>query len=107
MSAAARGMGRRRIADAIGAPASTVGDWTRRAADNAATIRHDAVQKIVMLDQDLVPTAVHGTPLGDALEALGRLAMAITARFGSRGHGPWQLIAVATGGRLLRSADSG
>lgn len=98
----AQGRGRRSIAAALDVPASTVAGWTRRLTDRATVIRLEAVRRTVALDQDLVPTAVHGRRGADALEALGRWAMAAAARLRLTGIGPWRLLALITGGRLLR-----
>ncbi|MBR7824705.1 hypothetical protein KDK95_00165 [Actinospica sp. MGRD01-02] len=107
LAAFARGTGRRTIAAELGVPASTVADWTRRLTANADAITLDAVRRVVALDQDLLSTTVHARPAAAALDALGRLATAITARWPAAGRDPWRLLALATGGRLLRPSYPG
>lgn len=107
LAAFARGAGRRTIAAALGVPASTVADWTRRLTANSDAITLDAVRRVVALDQDLLPTTVHARPAAAALDALGRLATAVAARWPAAGRDPWRLLALATGGRLLRPSYPG
>lgn len=107
LAAFARGAGRRTIAAELGVPASTVADWTRRLTANAEAITLDAVRRVVALDQDLLSTTVHARPAAAALDALGRLATAITARRPAAGLDPWRLLALATGGGLLRPSYPG
>lgn len=103
----ARGQGRRSIAAALGVPASTIADWTRRLAANAEAIRLDALRRVVAIDQELLSKAERLRPSAAALDTLGRLATAIAARFHPDGIDPWRLLAAMTGGRLLRPTYPG
>jgi hypothetical protein len=107
LAAFARGAGRRTIAAEFGVPTSTVADWTRRLTANADAITLDAIRRVVALDQDLLSTTVHARPAAAALDALGRLATAITARWPAAGLDPWRLLALATGARRSRLPENG
>lgn len=93
------GAGHRRIAAGIGVPVTTVRGWLRRFAANAGFLAGQFVALAHRLDADLGRLAPRGSPVGDALEAIGVAAAAAVRRFGP---GPvWQFVAGASGGGLL------
>jgi transposase-like protein len=102
----AQGLGRRRIAEQLAVPASTVADWLRRFAAVAEPLRVMLIRHIVATDQELTPTVTHADDRADALAALGALAVAIGRRFGGVPPDPWRLLAVITGGRALHPSPA-
>ncbi|AKH83912.1 hypothetical protein AA958_18835 [Streptomyces sp. CNQ-509] len=104
---AVRGHGHRQIAAELGAPATTVRGWLRRARRNAEQLRCLGAQAVVALDPDALPTTDRGDPLAHAVEALVAAAVAAYRRFG---HGPrevWARITLLTHGRLLAPRPAG
>jgi len=100
LTAAATGLGHRRVAERVGLPATTVRDWIRRARTNAEDVRVIATIRVHALDPLAHPLAPTGTALGDMIDAVGRMLAASTLRIGPPAS-PWQLAAAITGGRLL------
>ena len=100
LTAAASGLGHRRVAERVGLPATTVRDWIRRARINAEEIRVIATIRVHALDPLAHPLAPTGTALGDMVDAVGRMLAAWSVRIGPPAS-PWQLAAAITGGRLL------
>ncbi len=94
------GASHRRIAADLGLPADTVRGWIRRATANASWLSECATIMAVRLDSMCAPILPTGTPLGDALEALGSAAAAATRRLGPDVP-PWERIAHFTNWRLL------
>src|SRR5713101_1161993 len=93
------GWGYRRIAAAVGIPASTVGDRGRRFVDNAEAIRVRFTALAYALDPSLGAIEPRASPLADALEAV-----AVAAGAAARAFGPsplWRFAAGASQGRLL------
>ena len=94
----AGGAGHRTIAARLGRPAGTVRGWLRFAR-RAETLRAPAVRWIQALNVEREPARPAGSPLADAVEAIGgavrecRLALGIRA-------GPWELAVALTGGLL-------
>lgn len=80
--AKARGLGHRPIAGRLGLPASTVRGWLRRFAARAERIRVHFTRLAAWLDPGFGPVTPRGSPLADAVEAIG-------------------VASGATGGRLL------
>ncbi len=91
-----RGASHRRNAADLGLPADTV----RRATANVSWLSECATIIAVRLDSKCAPILPNGTPLGDALEALGSAAAA-TARRPGPDVPPWERIAHFTNWRLL------
>ncbi|MCA1842106.1 MAG: helix-turn-helix domain-containing protein [Actinobacteria bacterium] len=97
------GWGYRRIAAAVGVPASTVGDRGRRFAANAEAIRVRFATLAFALDAALGGIEPRGSPLSDALEAV-----VVAAGAAARAFGPaplWSFAAGASGGRLLANTN--
>lgn len=93
------GSGHRRIAAAIGVPATTVRGWLRRFAVNAELLAGQFRALAYRLDPTLGGVRPRGSPVGDALEAIGVAAAAAVRRFGP---GPvWHFAAGASAGGLL------
>jgi hypothetical protein len=88
-------------------PLSTVRGWLgRMAGERAELVRVHFTRLALWLDPGAEVPEPRGSPLGDAVEAIGIAAVAAVRRFGSTGPGsapgnPWRLAAGATGGRLL------
>jgi hypothetical protein len=100
LTAAATGLGHRRVAERLGLPATTVRDWIRRARINAEDVRVIATIRVHALDPLAHPLAATGTALGDMIDAVGRMLAAWTVRIGPPASS-WKLAAAITGGRLL------
>jgi uncharacterized protein YdbL (DUF1318 family) len=79
--ASAAGLGHRRIAAALGRPATTVRGWLRFGRQ-AAELRALATQLAHRLDADLGPIAPRSSSTADAVEALGVAAAAAVRRLG-------------------------
>jgi hypothetical protein len=98
--AKAQGRGHRVIAGELGVPATTVRGWLRRFAERAELVRAHFTRLVVWLDPQAGPVCPRGSPVADAVEAIGTAAVAAARRFGP-GLGPWGFASGATGGRLL------
>jgi transposase-like protein len=98
--AAVGGLGYRRVAEAVGVPATTVRGWLQRARANSETIRVNATIAGHALDPMAARIDPTGTPLGDMVEAVGRAVAADIRRLGP-GHPPWQLASVITRAGIL------
>jgi Homeodomain-like domain len=101
--ARARQASLRQVAAALGVPLSTVRGWLdRMAGERAELVRAHFTRLALWLDPGAEVPEPRGSPLGDAVEAVGIAAVAAARRFGSTGPAsPWRLAAGATGGRLL------
>jgi hypothetical protein len=99
-----QGAGHRRIAGEVGVPATTVRGWLRRFAAKAEFLRARFVALAVGLDRDLGRIEPRGSPMADALEAIGVAAAAAARRFGS--WPVWWFASGATAGRLLANTNS-
>ncbi len=95
-----RGAGHRTIAADLALPQSTLRLWLRRLRANAARVRCRATRAAYDLDPEFPPVRPQGSPLADALEALGLAAAAAVRRRGPVPE-PWHLIAIMAGGMLL------
>ncbi|MGH9088630.1 MAG: helix-turn-helix domain-containing protein [Acidimicrobiales bacterium] len=102
--AKANGAGHRRIAEALGRPASTVRGWLRRFAQMAQFLREHFTRWAHALSPGHGPVAPSASTFDDAVEAAGVLGAVAVRRFGPRP--PWSLISVVTGGRLLSNTSS-
>jgi hypothetical protein len=89
----------RRVAERLGVPAETVRDWRLRFRSRAEVIAAHFLRWARALDGTLRAPAGQGSPVADALEAIGvctRLASLVFAR-----RAPWSLVAALTAGGLL------
>jgi hypothetical protein len=102
--AKAAGWGHRRVAAWLDLPATTVRGWLRRFAQRAGMIRAHFTRLAVWLDPQAGPITPRGSPLGDAVEAVGVAAAAAARRLGPTG--PWHLAAGGSGGRLLANTSA-
>jgi hypothetical protein len=105
LTARAEGSGHRRIAAAMGVPATTVRGWLRRAAGRLETIRSWFLTVAVTAGVDVVIPDGAGCPWRDVLVAVAPATTAVRFRFGAAGlvgAVTMQRVAVAaSGGRLL------
>lgn len=101
--AKASGDGHRRVADKVGAPASTVRGWFRRFAANAEAVRVWFTLLAHGLDPVLGSISPTGTRVGDAVEAIAVAARAAAVRLGS--VPPWQFAVRASRGGLLSNTS--
>jgi hypothetical protein len=90
------GAGHRQIAVQLDRPVSTVRRWLRRLAARAEALRAAATTWLHELDPCAGPIDATGSPLGDALEAVGRAAAAVSRLLGPRP--PWSTAVALTGG---------
>lgn len=97
---AAGGLGYRRVAAAVDRPATTVRDWLRRARRNSEPVRADATVAYRCIDANSVGIVPTGSPLGDALSAVGAATAAWIRQFGPV-VSPWRLSAVLTRAGIL------
>jgi hypothetical protein len=107
--ARARQVSLRQIAAWLGVPLSTVRGWLdRMTGERAELVGAHFTRLAVWLDPSADVPQPRGSPLGDAVEAVGIAAVAAARRFGPAGPatvpGAWRLAAGATGGRLLAPA---
>jgi hypothetical protein len=101
--AAARGQGHRPIAAGLGLPAATVRGWLRAVRANSDWLYRTAIRKLHDLDTDPAPLLPAGSPLADAISALGAAAAAVKRFMGAAMQTPvWQVIVIVSRGRLLR-----
>jgi hypothetical protein len=104
--AAAQGRGHRPIAARLGRPATTVRGWLRAARSHAGALRERAWQLQDRLELERVSELIRpaGSPLGDAVAALGAAAAAARRFFGADEFdtSAWEFIVLISGGRLLR-----
>ena len=98
--AKATGQGHRRIAAALGLPATTVRGWLRRFQRRAAAIWALAVGLAHRDDPELGPIEARGSPISDAVEALGVAVAALIRRFGPI-RSTWEAVSAMTGALLL------
>jgi Domain of unknown function (DUF6431) len=99
LAAKAAGAGHRRVAAGLGLPASTVRGWLRRFAARAELLRAHFTALAYRLDPELGPITARGSPLADAVAAVGVAAAAAVRRWGPAE--PWMVAAGASGGWLL------
>jgi len=103
----AQGRGHRAIAADLGLPADTVRGWLRRVRARASWLATVATTWAHRYDAQYdVTSAKTGSPLREALAALGAAASASVRRLGFLGS-PWELISVITRGLLLAPLRSG
>jgi hypothetical protein len=100
--AKAEGAGHRTIAARLGRPPGTVRGWLRAFARRAKTLHAAAVRWTQALNLAREPARPAGSPLADAVEAIGS-AVRECWLVGIRG-GPWELAVALTGGLLYDGA---
>jgi hypothetical protein len=89
---------------ATGAPWDTVRGWLRRFEKRAVEVRTEFAELAHRWDAELGPIEPRATAALDALEAMGVAAAAAVRRFGPTPL--WELVAGASGGRLLSNTSS-
>ena len=96
------GAGHRTIARRLDRPVSTVRRWLRRLSARAEELRVAATGRLHDFDATAGPIEPTGSPLADALEALGRAAAAASRRLGPRPA--WEVAVALTGGLIAPPA---
>jgi hypothetical protein len=104
LTAAAAGAGHRKVAVLVGRPASTVRGWLRRFRRAAARVATHFSVWAHRLDPNLAVIGPAGSPVADAVEAVGVAARAASLRLGPRPG--WSWASVLTGGGLLFNTNS-
>ncbi len=99
------GAGVRTIAADLDVPMDTVRSWVRTASAHAQWLCEQATRWAYRMDPIHPPIQPTGSPLGDALNALGHAAAA-TARRVPRPITPWQLVGLISAGHLVAPAAS-
>ncbi len=99
----AGGEGYRPIAKRLGLSAATVRGWLRRFRSRASAIAVFFTQWALGLSPGLDPPGPSGTPVGDAVEAIGMATRAAVMRFGP--GLVWSAVARLTGGGLLSNTS--
>lgn len=97
------GWGHRRIARALGLPASTVRSWLARFGSAAEPIRVLFTGLALSLDPMLSRIEPAASVFADAVEAIAQAARAARRRFGERSA--WQFASGATAGGLLSNTS--
>lgn len=100
----AAGLGQRRIVAAVGVPRSTLRGWLTRFAEVAERVRAHLWRWALWLDPGLVRLEPSGSPLADAVAAVGAAGGAASSRLGVGCR--WSFASAATGGRLLCNTTS-
>ncbi len=93
------GEGYRRVGERLGVPAETVRDWRQRFRSLAEAIAAHFLRWARALDCTLIALVSQGSPMADALEAIGvcvRVASLVLAR-----RAPWSWVSALTAGGLL------
>ncbi len=91
--------GYRRAGERLGVPGETVRDWRRRFRSRAEQVAGHFLRWARALDASLDPLAGQGSPVADALEAIGVCARVASLVLGRRE--PWSWASALTGGGLL------
>lgn len=104
LAAAATGAGHRPVAEAVGRPVSTVRGWLRRFRAGAERIVRHFRAWALRLDPMFDTVAPAGSPLADAVEAIGVAGRAASLRLGPRPG--WSWASVLSVGRLLANTNS-
>ena len=97
--AKAQGAGHRTIAARLGRPPGTVRGWLRAASRRAELLCAATLRWLRALDPAPEPAKPAGSPLADAVDALGRAVRECRLCLGIRA-GPWELAVALTGGLL-------
>lgn len=93
------GEGYRRVAERLGVPAETVRDWRSRFRSLAETVAAHFLWWARALDGALLAPVSHGSPVADAVEAIGVCTRVASLMFG--GRAPWSWVSALTAGGLL------
>lgn len=101
---AAAGVGHRKVAARLDRPPSTVRGWLRRFRLAALRVAAHFTAWAHRLDPNLTVVAPAGSPLADALQAVGVAGRAASLRFGPRPG--WSWASALTGGGLLSNTNS-
>lgn len=91
--------GYRRVAERLGVPAETVRDWRSRFRSRAEAVAAHFLRWARVLDGALLGPELQGSPVGDALEAIGvcvRVASLVLER-----RAAWSWVSALTAGGLL------
>ncbi|MGH2835800.1 MAG: helix-turn-helix domain-containing protein [Solirubrobacteraceae bacterium] len=91
--------GYRRAGDRLGVPGETVREWRRRFRSLAELIVDHFLQWARAMDGSLDPPAVQGSPIVDAVEAIGVCTRVASLLLGRRS--PWSWASALTAGGLL------
>jgi hypothetical protein len=97
--AKARGDGHRTIAARLGRPQATVRGWLRAFALRADAVERSALRWAHAIDAQFAPGRSAGSPLADAVDALGSAARACRVHLRAA-DGTWELAVMLTGGLL-------
>jgi hypothetical protein len=98
------GASHRKIAAQLDRPAETVRGWLRRFAARAEALRAHFRRWALALDARLDEIESQGSPVGEALEAIGLATRAASVLFGPRP--PWCWASAMTAGALLSNTSS-
>ena len=93
------GEGYRRVGERLGVPAETVRDWRVRFRSRAELIAAHFLRWARALDGALGATVSQGSPVGDALEAIGVCVRVASLVLG--GRAVWSWVSALTAGGLL------
>ena len=104
--ASACGRSHRTIGADLGVPADTVRGWIRRVQARAEWLRVQGTITAHRYDPMLPAIVPAGSPLADAVSALGTAAAALARRIGLLAPS-WQIIAMIACGQLLAPLRSG
>jgi len=91
--------GYRRVAERLGVPAETVRDWRSRFRSRAEMVASHFLRWARALDGALLGPELQGSPVADALEAIGVCVRVASLMFG--GRSPWSWVSALTAGGLL------
>ena len=101
---AGMGAGYRRIAEQLGRPAETVRDWLARFRSRAEVVAAHFWRWARALDGAVLPAWAGGSPLADALRAIGVCTRAASLVLGRRSA--WSWVSALTLGGLLCNTSS-
>ncbi|MGH8996202.1 MAG: DUF6431 domain-containing protein [Acidimicrobiales bacterium] len=104
LTMAATGDGYRKAATRLGRPSTTVRGWFRRFRASAARVAEHFAAWACRFDPMLALIEPAGSPVADAVEAVGVAARAASLRLGPRP--PWSWVSVLTVGGLLANTTS-
>ena len=102
LTAAARGLGYRRVARELQVPEDTVRGWLRRAAGRAGQVREVFTRVAAAVSADPVPLEPAGSALADALVAVAAAAAAAAEQWPPLlAVSPWEIASAVTNATLL------
>jgi len=91
--------GYRRVGERLGVPGETVRDWRRRFGSRAELICGHFLRWAGALDASFDPPAGRGSPVAEAIEAIGVCTRVASLLLGRRS--PWSWASALTAGGLL------